>query len=388
MKKLFLPVIFTFHCLFNITWAQSTDDTYSTAIVIGNRAGADLDEKIPVLEDLITARVADLGFNIISQELVIGAASGEGAEDASSLEAKLNDQSSALRIAQGLNADYILSAFITSFSERKKSVSAYGVQLENLIYTLRVSYKIVDVNNGGALTAGVAKAEQTEQNTEHSNTGLVNSGSAPASSVVYLEPNVSDIVDNLLDEVTVQIGEQLRSKLASRKLAKPSEAAEYVTIEIDVETADLYVPDVRIGPENTVTIKDGQLFASPVQVTVEVDGVAVGMAPGKVQLKPGFSQLRLSRSGYRDWERTINAREGQTLSVAMEMSDEGIARWAELTVFFNSLKNGAKLTDAKVKEIEGKAKMLSQSGYKVDIKVDTAEGITIENNRSIFGLED
>jgi hypothetical protein len=32
--------------------------------------------------------------------------------------------------------------------------------------------------------------------------------------------------------------------------------------------------------------------------------------------------------------------------------------------------------------------MLSQSGYKVDIKVDTEEGITIENNRSIFGLED
>lgn len=681
MKKLFLFFAFTFTFSFGL-FGEETVQSYSTAIVTGNRAGAELDEKIPVLEDLITARVADLGLRVISSELVIGSA-GEGPSE---LEAKLNDQSSATRIAQGLGADYILSAFITSFSERKKMVSAYGVQLENLVYTLRVSYKIVDANNGGALTAGVAKAELTEQNTEHSSSGMVSGQSAapsivaaspaPANSfsvgggtaddglvnvvkrfesavglvvtsnqgrpegmatawaiapdtfatnahvsqpiaevlskggaayialnknpdkqfriiesithpkyqkvganfegrkpavptydvgilkidgqtdtwfpladvetlkkldsgyrigylgfpmeglagggvdprnpvatmqsgiitantdwwqgkseyperlliqhnlgatggasgspifnpqgqvvallnagniisqvkvgadgqpyitrapsaamvnfgqrvdilgdiysgaassqgtyakgssassaggasyattsgstapVVYLQPNVSDIVDTLLDDVTAQIGEQLGSKLMKKPLDTPSDAPEFVTLEIDVETADLYVPDVRLGPSNTVNILDGKLPASPVEVTVEVDGVAVGMAPGKVEVKPGFSQLRLSRTGFEDWERTINARDGQKLSVAMQMNESGLQRWAELTVFFNSLVNGAKLTDAQVEEIEARAKMLSQSGYKVDIKVDTDEAVTIQNNRSIFGFDD
>lgn len=681
MYKFTLSVLCCFFLITNLLRAETS--SYASAILIGNRAGPELDEKIPALEDLLTARIADLGVRVISPELVIGAAGGGSASD---LEAKLSDQSSASRLAQGLGADYLLSAFITSFSERKKNVSAYGVQLENLIYTLRVSYKIIDANTGETLTAGVAKAEKTEQNTENSSSGMVSAGvpapqmksastpvsmnaysaggnadtglassakrlesavglvvtsnqgkpegmgtawaiapslfatnahitepikevlskggsafivlnknpekkfkitsatthpqyqrvganfegrkpaiptydvgileiegstdvwfplantetlqqldsgyrigylgfpmeglagggvdprnpvatmqsgiitsntdwwqgqaefpdrlliqhnlgatggssgspifnakgevvallnagnvisqvkvasngetyitrapsaamvnfgqrvdllsgvqkgealasnsystgssasysgigtyaanSASANPAVYLKPNVSDVVDELLDDVTVQIGEQLRSKLAQKSLDKPTDSADYVTIEINVETADLYVPDVRLGPENTVSIKDGKLAASPLQVTVEVDGVAVGMAPGKVEVKPGFSQLRLSRTGYRDWERTINARDGQTLSVAMEMSDAGIARWAELTSFFNSLVNGAKLTDAKVKEIEARATMLSQSGYKVDIKVVTEEGITIENNRSIFGLED
>ena len=679
MKKLFLSLFCVSFFSLNHLNAEGGSGSYSTAIVTGNRAGAELDEKTLVLEDLLTARVADLGLQVISPEMVVGSYGSAASE----LEAKLSDQSSGLRIAQGLGADYILSAFITSFSERKKNVSAYGVQLENLIYTLRVSYKIVDANNGGALTAGVAKAEFTEQNTQSSSSGkvqasevreeggaplapamtnsfsmsggqtaddglvqavrryesavglvvtsnqgqpngmatawaiapdtfatnahvsepirevlakggsayialnknpekkfriieaithpkyqkvganfegrrpavptydvgilkidgetdvwfpladaqtlaqldsgyrigylgfpmeglvgggvdprnpvatmqsgiitsntdwwqgkaeyperlliqhnlgatggasgspifnpngevvallnagnvvlsvqvgadgqpyvkrspsaaLVNFGqrvdilgdiyaeaatsqalysnsaggsngtsavmaSRPTQPVAYLEPNVSDIVDSLLDDVTEQIGAQLRTKLAKKPLSEPSDAADYVSIEIDVETADLYVPDVRLGPENTVTIKDGKLAASPLQVTVEVDGVAVGMAPGKVEVKPGFSQLRLSRSGYKDWERTINARDGQKLSVAMEMSEAGLQRWAELTVFFNSLVDGAKLTDAQVKEIEARAKMLSQSGYKIDIKVDTDQAPTLQTQKSIFG---
>jgi len=38
------------------------------------------------------------------------------------------------------------------------------------------------------------------------------------------------------------------------------------------------------------------------------------------------------------------------------------------TAFLNALKNGAKLTDAEVEVLKGQAKMLSQSGFKVDTK--------------------
>jgi len=67
----------------------------------------------------------------------------------------------------------------------------------------------------------------------------------------------------------------------------------------------------------------------------------------------------------------------------MQMSPEGLKRWAELTAFINTLKNGAKLTDAQVKVLDGQAQMLQQSGFKVDTK--DAPQINVIPGRSLFG---
>ena len=85
------------------------------------------------------------------------------------------------------------------------------------------------------------------------------------------------------------------------------------------------------------------------------------------------------REGFKPWERTVNLSNGQKLNVGLEMTDAGYARWQDATRFINDLKNGAKLTDAQVKVLEGEAKMLEQSGF----KVDTKEGIQI-TNKSLF----
>jgi len=200
--------------------------------------------------------------------------------------------------------------------------------------------------------------------------------------VAYLDPEMEPILSDLLDDATTQIASALRTKAAQNRIAAPKSQAGPVSITLNVETADLYIPDVQLGPENTVSIKDGKLAVAPLNVTVEIDGVTVGSAPGKISLRPGLSKLRLTREGYQTWERTINAREGQTLTVAMQMSPEGLARWEELTAFMNTLKNGAKLTDAQVQVLQGQAKMLQNSGF----KVDTDQGITIQNgqDRSLF----
>ena len=78
--------------------------------------------------------------------------------------------------------------------------------------------------------------------------------------------------------------------------------------------------------------------------TVEIDGIAVGTAPGQIQAKAGLHKLRVVREGYKPWERTVNFTNGQTLNVGLEMSDAGYARWKESPAFINDLKNGAKLT--------------------------------------------
>jgi hypothetical protein len=636
--------------------AQAADQTtgdhaYTTAVFVTNRAGPEYDTQLPVLEDLLTAKLTDVGFSLLSRDLVVDAArkldpAADQADE--TLSAQLADQSTALRLAQGMGADYILSASITSLSKQKRNVNAYGVQLANYTYTLRLSYKVVDANAGGSLTGGVVTATKTEQNTLHSNsgfnvvasdpstpvaapgsaaanadeglmraakkyekaiglvmlvgpqgvipmatawgvgpnafatnshvtepvkqhlakggevrivinkhpeltyrvtnaithprygsaqprndgsvpaggsydvgilevsgkltswfpvasaaelrqidagtrvaylgfpmeeriggginvsspvatmqTGIVTSntdwwmgagepqtrflvqhnlsssggasgspvfnaeghvialhnagtsntgvkveggqttvarmksglqinyaqradllaeiynyrgssapGSAAATSaapkqtvaVTFVDPDMEPILADLMDDATTQIAGALRAKIAQKRIAAPSSKAGPVSITINVETADLYIPDVQIGPENTVSIPNGKLAVAPLNVSVEVDGVAVGSAPGKIELRPGLSKIRLTREGYQTWERTINAVEGQTLTIAMQMSPEGLSRWQELTAFMNTLKDGAKLTDAQVKVLQGQATMLQNSGFKVDTK--------------------
>ena len=638
----------------SIAAAEEAHPARNTAIFVTNRAGPEYDGQLPVLEDLLSAKLSDAGFSLLNRELLVDVASKldpNGGYAGDVLSEQLADQSTAVRLAQGMGADYILSASLTSLSKQKRNVNAYGVQLANYTYTLRVSYKVLDASGGGSLTGGVVTSTKTEQNTQHSNqgftvvpsdpstpraapgseaanadealmryaqqyqhavgvvltqveggtsfgtawgvgpntfatnahvagpaaealaagrsavvvinkrpdlkfrvvkaishpnyggtqkglpandvgilevdgqiptwfpvapvselqridsgyrvaylgfpvgenmtavdpnspvatmqTGIVTSvtdwnggvgtpesrllvqhnlsstggasgspvfnakgqvialhnagnyafgvvtqggrsveqrlksglqisyaqradllgdiyqytssaapgtraASAPKAStaVAYLDPDIEPILAELLDDATTQIASALRAKVAQNRIAAPKAKAAPVTITLNVETADLYIPDVQIGPGNTVSIQDGKLAVAPLNVTVEVDGVAVGSAPGKLQVKPGLSKLRLTRDGYKTWERTINAVEGQTITVAMQMSPEGLARWQELTAFMNALKDQAKLTDAQIEVLKGQAQMLRQSGFKVDTK--DAPTINVDS-RSIFG---
>ncbi|MBC8011945.1 MAG: PEGA domain-containing protein [Burkholderiales bacterium] len=333
---------------------------YSAAVVVSNRAEAKYNDQVSALEDLLSARLADLGFSLISRELVTSnlraftppsaPTDAESARAAASAEAAFLDQSSALRLAQNLGADYVLHASITSISDVKRTVTAYGNTLDNHEFTLRVAYKLLDAQAGGALTGDVVKATRSEQASTHASAAI------------------GGIIDDLLDDASRQITASLRTRRDAGRIAAAKPAAKLVTITLAVEAADLFIPDVRIGAENVVTVGESKFKVTPLNATVEVDGVAVGTAPGKVTLKPGFSRLRLSREGFKPWERTINAVDGQTLSVAMTMSDDGLERFKASTSWINELKNDAKLTDAEVKVLEGKAKSLENSFFRVDTK--------------------
>jgi len=95
-------------------------------------------------------------------------------------------------------------------------------------------------------------------------------------------------------------------------------------VTITTEAADLTIPDIRVDDTRTVTIVDCKV--SPLSVTVEVDGIAAGTAPGTLQLRPGLSKLRLTREGFDTWERTVNVHEGLKLVAALKMSAAGYAR--------------------------------------------------------------
>ena len=328
---------------------EATTKTYKAVIFVSNRADPVYNKKISSLEDFISSQITDLGFNVLSREVVVDSLRKFDPETASkprpadSLDGQMTDQSSALRLAQNMGVDYIIQASIAGVTNKDNKIDSYGVKLISQERTLRVTYKILDASAGGSLTGDTVRVTSKVQQTANAGT------------------NDASPIDELLDEAAQKITAGLKTRVAQNRIAPAAAKASFVGVTIQLEAADMMIPDVRLEAENTVSISESKFKVSPLNATVEVDGVAIGTAPGKVSLRPGFSKLRITREGFKTWERTINAVEGQTLTVALTMSDDGYKRWKESTEFINGLKNGAKLTDGQVKVLEGAGKMLSES---------------------------
>ncbi len=337
----------------------------TVAIFTVNRAGKLGDDQLGALEDYITGKVTELGVQVISGETALNAVSGmaPGAA-ATALDAQLADSTSAVRLSQTLGATHLLQVSIAGFDSNQKTIDAYGVKTVNDERTARVTYKILDGNTGGSLAADTVRVTKMVQ---QSSGGLSDSR--------------SDVLNSLLDEAAGKVAASLKRQLDRGRITA-SAGQGLVTVTFTTEIADLFIPDVRIEKDNTVRISEDKLKVSALAATIEIDGIAVGTAPGPLQVKAGLHKLRVVREGYKPWERTVSLTNGQKFNVPLELTEAGYARWQESTAFINELKNNAKLTDARVKELEGRAKMFENSGF----KVNTKEGLTINTGpRSLFG---
>ncbi len=319
-------------------------------IIVENRADASLNDKISALEDLVGSRVAGKGFSVVSRNETVNAMQTSATNN---LDEALSDNSSALRLAQNLNVDYLLVPSITSYGTEKKTYNGDGIQTLNTIHRLRVSYKIVEAGAGGAVRGGTVVSESTTRDTAN------------------LQTDSTDTLNSLLDDAA----DQLADAIGQNAKSLPAEIAKATLVDFHVAST---MTDPRQQPVliSAVSISgDGKLMATnppvvvqPMDVTVELDGVALGSAPGDFKARPGLHKIRLSREGFDDWERTINVYDGQTLRVALQMSADGYAKWKDATAFLATLDANRKLTDAEAKQIEGLATFLSESHYRVDTK--------------------
>jgi hypothetical protein len=418
------------------------------AIIVENRAGAQLNDKVAVLEDLLSSRISGKGYSIISRDVVVNAlktypsvgvavssqnaanASGVGAshyqgtaagsaeaelaqatalrgkaEDASGtsagsielaktdsaklaagqtnvshefghgaasadltqsgsakvavtpettkLDQALSDNTSALRLAQNLGADFILIPSLTTYGTEKKAYTGDGISTVNLTHTLRVSYKIVEAGAGGSLKGDTAIATKT----------IRQSGN--------LQVDSSEVLNELLDDAAGQLADKLVAAAATlpTEVAKDKQVSFSIACTMtDIKDQPITVPNLQITADKRVVKTNAPIEVQPLDVTVELDGVAIGSAPGTFSAFPGLHKLRLSREGFKDWERTVNVYPGQKLRVALQMSDAGFNRWKDNMAFLQLLQDDQKLTDAEVKRIEGIAKFWSESHYRVDTK--------------------
>lgn len=332
------------------------------AIFINNRAGQKYDGAMTQFEDMITGKVTERGVEILSREVVTNSmrsysAATNSTQGPTDLDTQLTDNSSALHLAQGLGADYLLVASIASVGTKQRAINGYGVKEVLQDTTLRCSYKILDGHTGGSIAGDSFAVTESTHQSESS-----------------VEAN-DDIINSLLDQAAAKLADSLGRRVASHRIREASVAASMVDFTINTEGADLMIEDIRIDADRTVSIADNKLKVAVLGATIELDGVALGTTPATIQVTPGFHKLRITRTGYEAWERTINAAKGQSLVVALRLTEAQYARWKDATVFVTGLKNGAKLTDAEVEKLRGEAKMLSESGFKVDTKQAPATNI-------------
>ena len=342
------------------TYQQDTprDVQRKIAIIVQNRGAAALNDKVPVLEDLVSSRVAGKGFSVISRDDVTRSlkdySTGKDPNgELGALDRSLEDNSSALRLAQNLGADYILVPSIVSLGTEKKNYSGNGINTLNITHKLRVTYKIVEAGQGGAVRGGAFTSEKTIRQTPD------------------LQTDSSDVINELLDDAA----EQLADAIVQNAPSLPAEAAKAAMVNFNVSCSmtdprqqPILISALGITADNHVVLTNQPIAVQAMDVTVELDGVALGSAPGSFQGRPGLHKIRLSREGFDPWERTVNIYEGQNLRVALQMSNAGYARWADTTAFLATLDANRKLTDAEVKRIEGIAEFFKNSHYRVDTK--------------------
>ena len=277
------------------------------------------------------------------------------------LDQALSDNTSALRLAQSLGADFILIPSITSYGTEKKTYTADGISTINVIHTLRVSYKIAEAGAGGEIKGGTVEATKT----------IRQSGNLQVDDSDVINELLADAAGQLADTI-VQNANSLPAAVAKDKMVSFNIACTMT----DPRQQPILISALGVTDDNHVIVTNQPIAVQPLDVTVELDGIAIGSAPGAFQAYPGLHKLRLSREGFDTWERTVNIYDGQTLRVALQMSAAGYARWADTTSFLASLDNRRKLTDAEVEKIKGIAKFFSESHY----RVDTKENLKIYNS--------
>ncbi len=308
--------------------------------------------------DALAAELAAYGFSTSVR-------SDQFAEDA---EGETINEASTLNQARQADAAYALVATLRNLKSEVREYSGNDVATSNRLYSLSFSYRLLNSANGTVLTGGNGSVRKTLRATE---------GAVTAE---------SDTTGDLIGLAASRIAEEVAADLKPDELQKDSDPSQSVEFTIVARGMGLTVPEVTEleSGELYVTGERGDITLDA--VTVLIDGVAVGSAPDTLEATPGLHEVTLQREGFEDWKRTVNIREDLDLIVRMSATDAEIRRFREQSAFLEGLRTQRVLTDAEAEKIRGIAKMYAQSGYRWDIKVDTDEAITIEqNNRTIMG---
>lgn len=295
------------------------------AIFVQNRASAELQDQVDVLNDQLTTGLTEKGFSIIDKNVVIAKFKESRETDEVSRDLKTVEQAlklvkseasvedavtgaSALRIAQMIGADYLIVATINSLGKETRTFkgqgTAFGTDNQATIYNLRISLKVLEGNQGGSVYGDTVTASERKVVGEH------------------LEVNSTDIIPALIASGARKIAENVADK----------------------------VERIRNVKVKSVPVVEFTLNSNVEGASVELDGAVIGSTPGHFTAAPGLHQLRVSKEWLSTWERTVNIVPNQVLNVSLELSEEGARRFATIEQMKLDLAHTKQQNDMEMKE--------------------------------------
>ncbi|GHC01463.1 PEGA domain-containing protein [Cerasicoccus arenae] len=317
-----------------------------TAVFVNNLAGVELADKANALESLLAANLNGQGFSVISRQEVANSLENDPAQ--TNLGRALASSSSALRLAQTLDADYLLVANLVSFGSKQIAYRGYDVATANTTYVLRVSYGLLEASGGAGLVGEEITVSEMLRQDESIN--IVD----------------TDLLNGLITQAAALIAKNAREEAQLGNIPVAPALAAPVSFAITPRLQDIALPNVIIDENNVVTLTAEKFPIEATGVDIELDGVVLGSAPGTFTARPGLHQLRLTRDGFVSWERNVNLYDGFVLVAQLNFSADGQQQWQELSGFLQELQTGRELNDAEAEKLRGEAEALRQSGFRVD----------------------
>jgi hypothetical protein len=354
------------------------------AVFIRNNAGKEFESGLERMQDQIVAQVSGSQFEVVDhrefvsamdalaealpmadgveqvakEEVVqeVGAArrrttgrptaDGKGA----TMDQKLHANTSIVRLAQNMDADYLMVLTLDKFSKSKKTYKSRDLDTPVVTetYLLTASYKVLDAYSGGSIGGNTLKVSKSVRQT------------------AGLQTELGEFADGLDDALVEKIKTDMLNN--ERKWREASKAlsgipVQFVVQAYNMDNMPLYLP--RYDGEKQML---NNLVPAQIMANVEVDGLVAGSTPCTIPLSPGMHKIRISRQGYDDVAMTIKPNDGMVVSVPMRMTEGEMNRLQNSIEFMQRMTKEREINQAQVELLQGAAQELRQSGIRIDAK--------------------
>ena len=264
----------------------------------------------------------------------------------SPVEVKQTTEKEMINEARGRGASFLVVVDVANFSSTNAEV--FGQKQRRMAAAL--AWRIIDITGANvAVASGESKdfilGEQILPEAEQSS--------------------------NLADRIAVKAGKEIAEALKNFT----AKAANELAVPIEIIADELSLPSIVVDKDYIVKRSKENLQVKLSGFTVVVDGIVVGTTDDgvPVSLPLGLHDISLERNGFAAWKQRVKVSQGLSLRPVIRPDPQSLATWREQIQFLENLSAGAKLTDAQVELIKGRAEELRNSGYRVDIKIDAKE---------------
>ncbi|MDD3886040.1 MAG: PEGA domain-containing protein [Victivallaceae bacterium] len=183
-------------------------------------------------------------------------------------------------------ATHLLYGTVADLRTAEKRFTGYGVKTSNVVFSLDVIFKLVELSSQKVIWSQVCTGVDTVLNTEN------------------LETIDSDRFKVLLNDASVQAAAAI-DKLFTPRLAADSSGATAIVTDAPAATP---MPKITLSPR----------LPAGVAAEVRIDGVFKGHAPLECELRPGRHVIELSADGYGTKKLTADITGGENFTPQLQ----------------------------------------------------------------------